>query len=253
MKTYNLFGCLCGSSIIAKILVVGFVCVLTGCNPKVSTNISKSYPTTAFDAEIAVIELEQTMPNGAEVLGSVKIGDTGFTTNCDYSNVLELAKLEARKVGGNAIKITEHNFPTAMGSSCHRITASILHLENVEAYLPKDEDDAVIPDVDYAILNVYRYSGAGSAVSYDLHLGDSVVCRVKNNYKTTLHIKKSGLNTLWAKTEAKSEVPITLKPGHTYYLRCGVKMGAFVGHPHLELIDNKTGKSEFESFNAKNQ
>jgi hypothetical protein len=76
---------------------------------------------------------------------------------------------------------------------------------------------------------------------------------VRNNFKTTLHITKEGLNTLWAKTEAKSEVPINVKKGRTYYLRCGISMGAFVGHPKLELMDNREGKLEFESFKAKNK
>ena len=68
-----------------------------------------------------------------------------------------------------------------------------------------------------------------------------------------MYIKKDGLNTLWAKTEAKSQVPIDIKLGKTYYLRCGIAMGAFVGQPKLELVDSKAGKPEFESFKAKNQ
>lgn len=76
---------------------------------------------------------------------------------------------------------------------------------------------------------------------------------MKNNYKTTLHVKKDGLNTLWAKTEAKFEVPINVKTGKTYYVRCGITMGAFVGRPKIELIDSKTGKAEFESIKTKNQ
>lgn len=249
----NRFGCLCGKPFLATVLVACCALVQTGCNPKISTNISKSYPTTAYDQQIAVIPLEQEIPAGAEVLGEVKIGDNGFTAtaNCTYSKVLEDAKLEARKAGGNAIKITEHKLPTAMGSSCHRITASILHLENPDAYLAKAEE--VIADVDYAILNVYRFSGVGPAVSYDLHLGDEVVCRVKNNFKKSIQIKTTGAVTIWAKTEAKSEIPVTIEPGHTYYVRCSVTMGAFVGHPLLELVDYQTGKSEFETFNAKNQ
>ena len=222
------------------------------CSPKISTSLSKSYAPLDYKEEVAVIGLNQPEPKEAEVLGQVKIGDTGFSTNCDYDVVIDKAKLEARKAGGNAIKIIEHKPPNAMGSSCHRITANILKVKDVETYLSENKEDVLL-DVDYAILNVYRYGGVGAIVSYDLFLGDSVICRVQNNYKTTLHIKKDGLNTLWAKTESKSEVPIDIKIGQTYYLRCGIAMGAFVGRPKLELIDKKTGKTEFESFNAKNQ
>ena len=139
-----------------------------------------------------------------------------------------------------------------MGSTCHRIMANILRVENAEAYTPKVEEEVIL-DVDYAILNVYRFGGAGSLVSYDLHLGDSVICRVSNNYKTTIRVKKDGLNSLWARTESKAEVPINVKMGKVYYLRCGLTMGVFVGHPKLDLIDRNTGKSEFESFQAKHK
>jgi len=138
-----------------------------------------------------------------------------------------------------------------MGSTCHRIIARILKVDKNDLEITDLEEP--ISDVDYAILNVYRYGGAGALVGYDLYLGDSVICRVINNFKTTLHIRKDGMNMLWAKTEANHEIPVNFEMGRTYYLRCGLNMGAFVGRPHLELIDYKTGKTEFESFNAKNQ
>ncbi len=230
--------------------IISALILLNSCNPRVSTSISKTYPPIDYKQDVVVIGLNQAEPDDAEVLGQVKIGDTGFTTNCDFSTVVDKAKLEARKNGGNAIKIIEHKPPAVMGSSCHRITAKILKVKDIENIAQEEEE---LLDVDYAILNVYRYGGYGAAVNFDLYLGDSVICRVINNFKTTLYIKKDGRNTLWAKTEAKSEVPINVKMGKTYYLRCSIGMGAFVGRPQLELVDNKTGKIEFESFNAKNQ
>ena len=205
-----------------------------------------------YKQDVLVIGINEAEPENAEILGTVKVGESGFTTQCTYDIVIENAKLEARKVGGNAIKIIRHKPPSAFGSSCHRITAKILKIENLENYL-SDEEETVIPNIDYAILNVYRYGGTGALVNYDLYLGDSVICRVKNNFKTTLNITKDGFNSLWAKTEAKSEVPIDVKMGQTYYLRCGIKIGALVGRPDLELMNNKTGKLEFDSFKAKNQ
>jgi len=237
---------------ILGVLMVYVLISLSSCNPKISTSISRSYPPLDYQQEVVVIGLDQPEPDNAEVLGQVKTGDTGFSTNCSYEVVIDKIKLEARKAGGNAIKVIEHKTPSAMGSSCHRITARILRVENTESFTPEVEQELLL-DVDYAILNVYRYGGAGAMVSYDLYLGDSIICRVKNNYKKTILIKKDGLNTLWARTEAKSEVPIDVKMGKTYYLRCGITIGAFVGRPKLELIDSKTGKAEFESFRAKNQ
>jgi len=60
-------------------------------------------------------------------------------------------------------------------------------------------------DADYALMHIYRAGGYGALISFDLHLGDTVICRVKNNWKETIKIDKDGLNTLWASTEAKKE------------------------------------------------
>ncbi len=227
--------------------------VFSACSPTVSTTINKSYPELEYAQDVLVIGLDQEDPENAEVLGQVKIGDSGFSTNCNYDVVLGKAKLEARKIGGNAIRIVEHKSPSAMGSSCHRITATILNIDNIENFAAVSKAEDELLDVDYAILNVYRYGGAGALVGYDLFLGDSVVCRVKNNFKTTIHLNKDGLNTLWAKTEAKEEVPINVIMGKTYYLRCSLGMGVFVGQPKMELVESYIGQSEFESFKAKNQ
>lgn len=238
-------------SFISPIIITAWI-FISSCNPTISTSLSNTYPPLDYKHEVVVIGMEQEQPPDAEVLGQVKIGDSGFTTNCGYDIVLEKAKLEARKVGGNAIKIIEHNPPTIMGSNCHRIRANILKIADIEKFIASAEDE-IIPDADYAILHVYRYSGSGAFVSYDVYLGDSVICRVKNNFKKTLQINKDGMNTLWARTESKSEVPINIKMGRTYYLRCGISMGALVGRPKLELVGNRTGKAEFESFKARNQ
>ncbi len=239
MKTQNVF------------LVISILIAFSSCSPKVSTTLSKSYPPLDYKQEVIVFGLVEDAPSHSEVLGQVKVGDSGLSVKCGYEVVIDQAKLEARNVGGNAIKIIKHKNP-GLWSSCHRITAQILKLENAEEFQIKEEEEILL-DVDYAVLNVYRYGGAGALVGYDLFLGDSMICRVKNNFQTTLHIKKDGLNTLWAKTEVKAEVPIDVKLGKTYYLRCGIGMGAFVGRPKLELVDVRTGKAEFESFKTKHK
>lgn len=225
---------------------------LYACNPKISTSLSKNYPPTDYKQDILILGLNDEIPINSEDLGEIKIGDGGFTTNCGYDVVIEAAKLEARKAGGNAIKITEHKLPSALGSSCHRIKARVLKISDT-SLLSQNDSNQTRFEGDYAILNVYRYSGMGTFVGYDLYLGDSAICRVSNKFKTSIKITKDGLNSLWAKTEAKVEVPINVKFGMEYYLRCGISMGAFVGRPKLELVDSKTGKQEFESFRPKDK
>jgi hypothetical protein len=205
-----------------------------------------------LDQKVFVFALNEEIPTNSENLGSVKVTDNGFSIKCGFSEVIEKAKIEARKVGGNGIKIVDHTPPSAMGSSCHKIKAIILRIDDTED-LQFNEEPKINPDIDYAIINVYRYGGMGSLISYDLLLGDSVLCRVRNNFKKEIHVKKDGRNTLWARTESKAEVPINIEIGKTYYLKCAVTTGIMVGRPKLQLLDNEYGKIEYESFNAKNQ
>jgi len=232
-----------------SILLIGFTLLLSSCAPKISTVISKTYSTLDYREEVKVLGLHDPIPIHSEEIGIVKIGDTGFSTNCGWDVVINKATMEARKIGGNAIKITSHIPPSAMGSSCHRITAKILKVESFDIVPPTIAIvDSALFNADYALLHVYRNSGMGFLINYDLHLGDSVICRVSDNWKTTIKITKDGMNTLWSKTEAKEELPINFKLGHEYYIRCGITMGAFVGRPQLELVDNLTGKAEYESI-----
>lgn len=161
----------------------------SSCSPKISTSLTKNLPPIDYKQEIIVIGLNQLEPDNFELLGEVKVEDTGFSNNCSYNIVIDKAKLEARKAGGNAIKIIKHKQPSTFGSSCHQIIAKILLVDNIKDYKEQVEEDSLL-DVDYAILNIYRYGGPGFLVNYNLYLGDSIICRVKNNFKTTLYIKK---------------------------------------------------------------
>lgn len=87
-------------------------------------------------------------------------------------------------------------------------------------------------------------------MSYNLHMGDSLLCRVKNKSTMAIKLDKEMRTMLWARTEGRSEVPINVHFGHSYYLRCTVDMGAFVGHPRLELVDAATGKLEYQAIVA---
>jgi hypothetical protein len=228
--------------------LIGYILILSSCAPKISTTISKNYPVLDYRDEVRVLGLQDPVPTNSEELGVVKIGDNGFSTHCGWDDVIDIAIIEARKAGGNAIKITEHIPPSVMGSSCHRITAKILKVEDFDNLPTAGIGDSPLLNADYALLHVYRHNGFGALVSYDLHLGDTVICRVSNKWKKSIKIRKDGLNTLWAKTEAKEELPIDIKLGNEYYIRCSVTMGVLVGRPKLELIDNQTGKFENQSM-----
>nr|WP_299388355.1 hypothetical protein [Allomuricauda sp.] len=114
----------------AKYLIAVFGLFLMGaCNPKINSAFVKQYDTLEYSEDVVVFELKDKIPENAEILGLVTIRDTGFTVKCNYETVVNEAKLEARKAGGNAIKITMHKKPN-FWSTCHRIDASILKIDN---------------------------------------------------------------------------------------------------------------------------
>lgn len=223
--------------------------LIYGCSPKVSTKVSKIYKAIDDTSLVAVLPIGSKVPNKAIVLGTLKVGDTGFSTNCDLNKVLEKAKSEARKVGGNAIIITKHKLPNPSTSSCDRITAQILKIndEKLLSNLIVDNTSHVDSTWNYAKIYVYRPSNSGLLVSYNLHLNDSIICNVKAKSEYEIILNKEGLHTLWARTETKTEIPINIEFGREYYLRCSVKMGAFVGRPGMILIDPMFGKNEYNN------
>jgi len=234
------------------LFLLGFFMIMSSCSPKISTSVSKKYASLDYREDVLFLGFQDAEPANAEQLGTVKIGDTGFTTDCGLETVIEKAKTEARKIGGNAIKLTKHTPPSTLGSSCHRITANILRIDNPKEYQEKllALNSVSIGD-NYALLHVYRTGGPGALVSFDLHLGDKVICRVSNNWKETVKIDKDGLNTLWTRTETKTELPVNIKFGNEYYIRCSMGMGIFVGRPVLEIVNNQIGRIEFQSIAQK--
>jgi hypothetical protein len=235
---------------LSRSVILMALITFSSCTPLITTKLETKLPSADPKQEIKVLEINTEIPLDAVVIGTVKIGDSGVTINCGYQVVLDRAKLEARKAGGNAIKITEHIPPGF--STCHRITAKILRIYNSNT-TPLAQIQAETPNHNFAVLNIYSVTEPGTLLNYDLHLGDSVLCRVNNNLKTTIAIKKDGIYSLWAMTDVKSEIPIDIKFGSTYYLRCRVLKGAMADSPVLELVEPEIGSQEFDIFKPRSK
>ena len=114
-----------------KGLFIG-VCLLClcSCSPRIMVDVMKSYPKTVSDS-VHVFEIGQVVPNAAEVIGRVAVVDNGFSTNCQYGEVLKLAKEKTAEVGGNGLMLTWHKMPSLMSSTCHQIEGKMLHLTDM--------------------------------------------------------------------------------------------------------------------------
>lgn len=105
-----------------------FCFVLTSCGPAVNTQILVKKTPLNYEEQITVFETYEEVTEPATLIAHAFVGDSGFSVNCKYDVVLAKAMDEARKAGGNAIKITEHKTPDIL-SSCHRIKYDILYIE----------------------------------------------------------------------------------------------------------------------------
>ncbi len=230
----------------------GLLYFFYSCSPAVSTAVINTYESLDYYDEVKVIGLIDPTPENYEVLGVVKVENKAFyTKNCEWEDIILKAKEEARKLGGNAIKITNHQLPDTTGSSCHCLSADILKVENPANIVTSQFVDSALINADYALLHIYRECGVGELVNYDLYMGDSVICRVTNKYKRTIRISQEGTISIWAQTEEKDELPIELKNGNEYYIRCSIAEGEFVGRPKIELVDKLMGRKEYLAVKTK--
>jgi hypothetical protein len=102
-------------------------------------------------------------------------------------------------------------------------------------------------DAKYAMLYVYRPAGGvGTLVSYNVHLDDEKICRVHDGDYYAIPVKKEGKVILWTRTEARVELPMEVQFGKAYFVKCGVSMGAFVGHPTLKMMEARTAVRQFK-------
>ncbi|HEV7378784.1 MAG TPA: hypothetical protein VGN64_03270 [Dyadobacter sp.] len=230
-----------------NLIVILLVFVVASCAPKVKTNLTSKHAALSYDEDVIVLEKLDSIPASSEILGTVKIGDAGMSTNCNFTQVIAKAKEQARIAGGNSIRIIEHKSPDFM-SSCHRIVAEVIRLDTESLTRINSVDEFVDPTMDYSILHVYRPRGTGGLVSYNLYLDNSLICRVTNKSRQQIRVKQTGSAELWAKTESKASIPIRLVNGRQYYIRCSVAMGVMVGRPSFELVSEKIGKKEIAAL-----
>ncbi len=119
--------------------IIGLVTMylLTSCAPRIATTVMKTYPALSPEDRVEVFTDKKTIPSESESLGIVKVGDTGFSNKCDSLTVIGHLQEEARKIGGNAVFVTEHIKPSIWGSSCHQIAATVLKIKDFSS-VPSD-------------------------------------------------------------------------------------------------------------------
>jgi len=240
-----------------KLILITILGILVqSCTPKVSSNLAVNSPSPiSKSVEIYVIEEGGSVPNNSEFVGNLKIGDTGFSTDCGYEKVILEAKKTARKSGSNFILLTEVKKPN-FTSSCYRIKGSMYRNLDESALIKTEEQNIkknksrLSENSEYAVVHFYRPKRFfGAALGYKIRLGDdTTIGKARNGQYFKYEIRDFGEYKFWAKTESKSSVVIDVKKGEEYFIRCGLKMGVAVGRPEIYLIENQVGIKEIQEM-----
>ena len=115
-----------------KILII-LALFAVSCAPYVNYQ-PQSAPEAAKSIEYNIFvyhELDP-LPPQSRTLGKITINNTvPSMVNCGYKDVIKLAKWKARKVGGDALHITNIKLPDDV-NSCYGITADIISFDILE-------------------------------------------------------------------------------------------------------------------------
>lgn len=130
---------------------LGFIAVvlLSGCSPRITTDIAKFYEPSTQAKDVTVYDMGQPAPNSAEVIGRVFVGDTGFSSSYTYDESVGFAKQEVAKVGGNGLAITDHILPSFWGSTMNQIEGQMLYMTDTTILLDLDVSNPFVIAAQY--------------------------------------------------------------------------------------------------------
>ena len=240
------------------IIILLIVSIGVSCTPKVSsTLLDNTYDALSENENVYVFEQDDSLFSDLKKVGELKIGDSGFSTNCGYDIVLEKAKETARKSGANVVKITEVKNP-GFASTCYRIKGILYRAINNEILIEMEKHFALLnesrlpEDADYSILYFYRPRNSyGSLIGYKVkNEQKEEIGRVRNGEKFEFKTKEFGPQFFYGKTESLDSLTINVKRGQEYFIRCGIKTGFAVGVPVLTLMENSKGIREYEAMDT---
>ncbi|MEI6556009.1 MAG: hypothetical protein WCL70_10485 [Paludibacter sp.] len=104
------------------------ILLLSSCTPRITTSLIKKEKPLSKNSIVVVYDKNDTLPAATKKLGTTRVNDNASTVEFDYNFVVEVAKLEAGKAGGNAIRIIKHQLPNLLNTG-HEVYADILKID----------------------------------------------------------------------------------------------------------------------------
>ena len=109
---------------ISSILFFAIVFTVSSCGPFVKATSNTSLAPLPLSTNVTVIPVEERTKIEGDYIGTIQIGENGLTIHCSYSDIHNRAKLEALKMGGDIIKVTQLIRPGIL-STCFRLKGSV--------------------------------------------------------------------------------------------------------------------------------
>jgi hypothetical protein len=78
------------------------------------------------DCDLVIYEISEQIDPSCEEVGDVFVGDTGFTMDCGWDQVIDAVRREACTFGADAAQIVAHHEPSFTGSTCHQVRARLV-------------------------------------------------------------------------------------------------------------------------------
>lgn len=191
--------------------------LLSGCASTIRTTSTSNYPPTPNNEPIIVYGLNDAIPSNTKNIGTIKIGDSGFSIDCGWNQAIEKAKRECRRIGGNGIKLVSVYEPD-FSSTCYRITAYVIRSPDKQ-YLAQSErstgytsnklkSEWASTGVD-VIEGIYEKIGDGQSAKYTL-----AIKKISNVEYHAIYISGAldQFTTNWNEGDLKAKITKTATP-----------------------------------------
>jgi hypothetical protein len=128
---YSIVRFYCKSLLYCSFLLI---MLILGCDLKSTISVIKRHPALDEKAAFIIFGLDDSIKfEIKDIVGDIDVKDSGFSFDCSYEDAIEMVEKKAREMGANAFKIYKHKQPD-IWSSCHRIKAKALFLEDLWQY-----------------------------------------------------------------------------------------------------------------------
>jgi len=104
------------------------VLTLSGCAHKIVRVDYTRGVVTPVACDVEVLKFADFSNQDYEVIGKIKLGDTGFSVSCSEETAIKILKSEACSLDGSVVNITSEIFPGM--SSCYRCEADIIKMNS---------------------------------------------------------------------------------------------------------------------------